>query len=231
MAAMRLTSSALIGVLLIASGGHRLAAAETGSRWWPFGQRDEARVAQPPLVAAPSQSSRQTPHPHSASNPGQPSAAASPRFEQPSQSPERNAEATANEHWMLSSPKRKIGWPRLATPQMPRTGLFAQKAEPDATRNSWLEKTPAEPKPSPLKPIRDGAQRVAQNTKAAWNKTIDAITPGEPAPETAPRSSGSRVARNEPQPRFWQRLLGQEEELNQPQTVPEWMAQERVDRR
>jgi hypothetical protein len=132
---------------------------------------------------------------------------------------------------MLSSPKRKIGWPRLTKPELPKTGLLAQRTEPDATRNSWVEKSPAEPKATPLKPLRDGAQRVARNTKAAWHKTVDALTPGEAAPAAAPRPDSSRIARTEPQPRFWQRLMGQDEEPNQPQTVPEWMAQERVDRR
>jgi hypothetical protein len=107
--------------------------------------------------------------------------------------------------------------------------LLAQKAEPDATRNSWLEKTPAEPKPSPLKPLADGAQKVSRSTKAAWNKTVDALTPGEPTPP--PPGSSSRIAKRDGQPTFWQRVFGQQEELQQPQTVPEWMSQKRVDRR
>jgi hypothetical protein len=82
-----------------------------------------------------------------------------------------------------------------------------------------------------MKPIKDGAQRVAKNTKAAWSKTVDAFTPGEPTPEAVPRPNSSRIAKAEPKSTFWQRLRGEKPELNQPQTVPEWMAQERVDRR
>jgi hypothetical protein len=229
MEAMRPISRALVGIILIACSSQQLVAAETGSRWWPFGQRDETRMAQPPGVAAQSPSSLQTSRRPGALKPAQQESVASAPLGQQPQSPENAADAPANENWMLSSPKRKIGWPQLTKPQMPKTGLFAQKAEPDATRNSWLEKTPAEPKPSPLKPLADGAQKVSRSTKAAWHKTVDAFTPGEPAPPTP--STSSRIAKRDGQPTFWQRVFGQQEELQQPQTVPEWMSQKRVDRR
>ena len=226
---MRFTSRALIGGIIIACTALQLRAAETGSRWWPFGQREEAKVAQPPSVAPPSQAPLQTQRQYGALNPAQPPTTATVPRSQVPPAAGTAADGAAKESWMLSSPKRKISWPHLTRPERPKTGLLAQKTEPDATRNSWVDKTPPEPKASPLKPIKESAQKVATRTKSAWHKTVDAFTPGEPAPE--PRPNSSRIAQNDAQPRFWQRLLGQEEQAKQPQTVPEWMAQERVDRR
>lgn len=199
---MRPTSSAFLGAVLVVASAQLLTAAETGSRWWPFGRRDDAQAAQPP---------RGTTEPLSQS----PATSSSTR------------EETTKDSWMLSSPNRKVGWPRLARPEMPK--LFAEKPESDATRNSWVEKTPPEPKASPLEPIRTGAKKVASGTKSAWNKTVDALTPGDPAPQ--PRPNSSRIARSDTEPTFWNRMFGKKEEVRQPQTVPEWMAQDRVDRR
>lgn len=228
---MRPTSRALVGGIVIACTALQLTAAETGSRWWPFGHRDEAKVTQPPAVAAPSQAPLQTQRQYGALNPAQPPITPLPPLAQSPQTTGGAADGAAKESWMFNSSKRKISWPRLTKPEAPKTGLLAQKTEPDATRNSWVEKTPPEPKASPLQPLKNGAQKVAKSSKAAWSKTVDAFTPGEPAPASQQRPNSSRIAKNEPQPRFWQRLLGKEEDVKQPQTVPEWMAQERVDRR
>jgi hypothetical protein len=228
--AMRPTSHALVSAILIAVSASQLNAAESDSRWWPFGKRDETKVAQPPAIAAPSPAPLQTQRGYSALNPAQPPASQAP-LAQAQPATGAATEGAAKENWMLSSPKRKISWPRLTKPEMPKTGPFAQKTEPDAARNSWVEKSPAEPKTSPLQPIRNGAQRVAKNTKAAWSKTVDAITPGDPAPQPAPRSDSSRIARTDTKPSMWQRMFGEKENVRPPQTVPEWMAQDRVDRR
>jgi hypothetical protein len=129
---------------------------------------------------------------------------------------------------MLNSPNGRVSWPRLNKPKLPEKGLFAQKNTPDAARNSWLEKEAVEPKPSPFKPITDGAHKVSQGTKKAWRKTVDAITPGEPEP--AARTNGSsRIARQDVKPPFWKRMLGEKEETSGSRTMPEFMAQQRVD--
>ena len=70
-----------------------------------------------------------------------------------------------------------------------------------------------------------GARHVGQRTRAAWGKTVDAITPGGSSDSTS-----SRVARREDRPPLWKRMFGSEEQQPEgPQTVTEWMAQERVD--
>ncbi len=128
---------------------------------------------------------------------------------------------------MFSTPRSKVSWPHLTTPHWPTSGVFAEK-KPDgeSTRNSWVQKTPASPNPSPLQPLTDGAHKVAQSTKRAWHKTVNALTPGEP---TASRSDSSRIAQHEVDTPWWKRMFGAKAEVQQPQTIPEWMAQKRLD--
>ena len=49
---MRSTARVLVVGILFASGAQTLAA-ESGSRWWPFGHHDQDKVAPPPAAAAP----------------------------------------------------------------------------------------------------------------------------------------------------------------------------------
>jgi hypothetical protein len=224
MEAMRHTAGVLVGVILVTCCSPNLRAAETGSTWWPFGHRDEATTQQAPAASAPTTSPLQTPAPNVVA--AQPPAVASAPLAHEAQMPSGSADTPKKEHWMFSSPNGKVSWPRLTKPHMPKTGLFAEKAQPDATRNSWAEKTPAPPKPSPLKPLTDGAHKVSKSTKDAWNKTVKALKPGESTP---PASSSARIAKRDAQPSLWKRMFGGKQEIQQPQTVPEWMAQRRVE--
>ena len=197
------------------------ASAETKG-WWPFSKGAETKVVQPPAVTAPG-ATRPTQRPAGtlAQLPAAPSQAQSPL-------PSTSADATEKEHWMFSSPKGKVSWPKLTKPHFPTTGLFAEKPAADATRNSWAETTPTPPKPSPLKPITDGAHKVSMSTKAAWHKTVDALTPGDPT--TAPRGSSARIAkRDAAKPSLWSRMFGPEPEPQGSQTMPGFIAQQRVE--
>jgi hypothetical protein len=73
--------------------------------------------------------------------------------------------------------------------------------------------------------MNDGAKRVGTSTKNAWHKTVDVLTPGE---STTASASRSKLAHRPVKPPFWKRMMGQNDELQGPQTVPEWMAQQRV---
>lgn len=222
---MRRIACALGGIVLATCCSQNILAAESsGSSWWPWGHKEEAKKSTPaplgtggstPLAThqtgAASSATPQLGGAYSATTPipGQPQA----------QSP---ADHVEKESWMLNSPKGKVSWPRLSNP-------FASKQKEAADpRNSWVEKTPERPKPSPMKPITDGAHKVATGTKNAWHKTVDALTPGESKTTTAAKPS-PRVAKREVDPPFWKRMLGAKEEPQQPQTVPEWMAQQRLD--
>ena len=220
---MRHTLCALVGVVLIACCSQNAAAAEAGSSWWPFGKKDEAKVAQPPAVTPPAVGA-----PSVAAPVGSPfvapHTAAAPITAAPvpaAPAPAATADAAAEKHWMLSTPKTKVGWPKLSMPG----SAAKKKAEAEAPRNAWVDKTPITPKPSPMKPITDGAHKISKGTKDAWHKTVDALTPGEPTnTHEAPR-----IAKREIKPPFYKRMFGAKSELQGPQTVPEWMAQQRLD--
>lgn len=220
---MRHTLCALVGVVLVASCSQSFAAEESGSKWWPFGRRDEAKVAQPPTVAAPSTTPLVKPQSSSIAAPlaAATPAPATPKYEQPS----ATAETSPKENWMFSTPKGKVGWPQLNKPQLP-SAMAAKKPPTDATRNSWVDQEPITPKQSPFKPITDGAHKVGKSTKAAWHKTVDALTPGESTPRHSP---GARVAKRDTEPPFYRKWFAPKEESRGSQTVPEFMAQQRLD--
>ena len=73
--------------------------------------------------------------------------------------------------------------------------------------------------------MSNGVHKVGQGTKAAWNKTVDVLTPGEPA-----KPSPERVAHRDPEPSLWSRMLpgSQPKQPEGPRTVSEWMGQERL---
>jgi hypothetical protein len=253
MEAMRHSTRALISVVITICCTQHSAAAESGSRWWPFGHKDDSQVAHSPAVGATSsQQTNLPPIPNataavpSAKTPSAsppiagatvappvgtaPTAHATAPLEHKTELPVADpaAETAKKESWMLSSPKGKVSWPHLNKDLSKGGPLFSsKKKEEDPTRNSWVEKTPAPPKPSPTKTITDGAHKFSANTKSAWHKTVDALTPGEPEPK--PKANSPRIAKREVQPPFWKRMFGATSEPQQPKTVPEWMAQQRLD--
>jgi hypothetical protein len=213
---MRPTLLALVVVLLVGSYACHDAAAESGSRWWPFGgsDTDESPPAMPP-----------------SSDPLEESAVVGPS--QVEQSPSQS-EVPANEEpeqrWMIDSPLAKVSWPRLQLPdmpqpQLPKAQLWPQKSEVEADRNAWAEDDVTPTQPSPWQAMTNGARRVGDRTRAAWDKTIDVLTPGSDS-----GSPSSRVARREDRQPWWKRMFAVEDREPQgPQTVTEWMAQERLD--
>jgi hypothetical protein len=118
--------------------------------------------------------------------------------------------------------KKKSNWPSLHTPEFPRPPWSTHRAEAQKTeppRNSWVDQTPTPPKPSTWESMKS-------STKTAWGKTVDAFKPDD----KVKKPESSHLARREVKPSFWKRMFGAKEaELQQPQTVPEWMAQKRLD--
>jgi len=220
---MRLAARALVSILIVVAC-RDAGAVESGSKWWPFAKHTEPTVAQPadvggnsaPLAAAvpPQPNTAETASPPKASGP------VSFKVQLPQLSDEPDPPLKSSIRW----PHPKM--PELPKPHLPKMGSVAAKSTPESSRNTWVEKVPAPPKPSPLQSMKNGTHRVADGTKKAWHKTVAALTPGDQSkPET-----GSRLARRQTQPPFWKRMLGAKEpELQQPQTVPQWMAQKRLD--
>jgi hypothetical protein len=76
--------------------------------------------------------------------------------------------------------------------------------------------------------MKNGAHKVADGTKSAYHKTVAALTPASKSKPVA--ANPPQVARRETQPSMWKRMFGAKQpELQQPQTVPQWMAQKRLD--
>jgi hypothetical protein len=126
---------------------------------------------------------------------------------------------------MLTTPEGKVSWPQW---NIQKPSLFADKSTAEPPKNTWVE-PPAQPKPSPFQPIKDGAHKFSASTKNAWSKTVAAVK-GEPKETTpAARNGGARVAKRDTDPPFWKKMFGAKPETQGPQTVPEWMAQQRLD--
>jgi len=263
MEAMRHSTRALIGAVISVCCTQHLTAAESGSRWWPFGHKADTQVDQttaagatapqqtnlPPIPntsgAAPNAAMAGATAPKAAMLGAtaptagatvappvgtSPTAQATGPLAHKAELPVTadDAEKAKKERWMLSSPKGKVSWPHLNKDLSKGGPLFpSKKKEENPARNSWVEKTPEPPKPSPMKPLSDGAHKFSASTKSAWHKTVDALTPGEP--EAKPKATSPRIAKREVQPPFWKRMFGASNEPQQPKTVPEWMAQQRLD--
>ncbi len=131
--------------------------------------------------------------------------------------------------WMMESPWAKVSWPsfhlpRFSSPEPDATGHVPPAREASKPRNTWVEPTPESVEPSPLEAMKDSARRVRNSTKNAWDRTVDVLTPGSSSPSTSARSS---IAQRQVRPPFWKRMLADEQQ-KEPETVPEWMAQERL---
>jgi len=188
-------------------------AAESAPKWWRFGQGRDADVTLPPEIArgaeatAPSATGQQAPL------------------------PKYSGEEEPERRWMINSPLAKVSWPRVHMPELPKPRMppspWPKKSEIDAARNSWVETNPDPLKPSPMQAVSNGARRVGQSTRAAWDKTVDVFTPGDQSTASGP---SSRVARRD-RPPVWSRMFGSNESQKKAgsQTIPEFMAQDRLD--
>jgi hypothetical protein len=221
---MRRIACVLLGLLLSVCCAKASAAEESRFRLWPFG-RDRANNRE--LTG-----NSLSPLPSATATPN--SAAAMP-FQTATGS--LSTEAMPEQRWMLKSPLARVSWPRihmpefsmrppkLPRPNLPRPQWPSTESQVDDTRNTWMHDGPEPARPTPLRAMQQGAQRVGQGTRTAWRKTVDALTPGEAATAADPR-----VAARDEKPPFWKRL-GSTEQPKKPgsQTVTEMLSQERID--
>jgi len=250
---MRHTTRAFESVLLVACCCSATVAEQPRSHWWPFGQKTETAAAQddpfpaewsqtstpstsadqaPASSAGASKTNSSTSYPATAypSTP-YPSADTQPTGTIVQQDQDASSDYSADEYaerrWMFQSPLTRISWPRIhipTMPRLPRPQLWPRKNEVDEARNAWVQTSPDPARPSPLQAVRQGAQRVGESTRSAWRKTVDVLTPGD-----ASSADSSRMAQRETQP-FWRRVFTVEEPAPKgPRTIPEWLAQERLE--
>jgi hypothetical protein len=215
---MRFAARVLVASIFVI-GCRGVVAAESGSTWWPFGGQANAAAAPtgaaiqntlPPAASAFPQTNAATPDAGPVAH----------EVQMPT-----NADTGSNSHWMVNTPKKKISWPKLEWPKSLSSKAPAPKGE---TKNRWVEKAPA-PKTSPMQSVKKGAHSVATTTKSAWNKTLAAVTPKSSVNKASVRPDPKLTAR-QTSPPFWKKMMGAKEpELQQPQTVPQWMAQKRID--
>ncbi len=206
---MRYSMRAMLGMLLATVMVTTGVAEETTSPWWHFGTDKSAPEEQPSMTAAPTLAPSQT-----LSSPSIGSASSVP--------------AAEDKRWLKWPSMPKMKWsettvtevsPSDLTKPLPRRDHFGKPSNRSRTRNAWAQPpaqaTAATPKPSAW-------SRVTESTRSAWHKTVDFVTPGEAA-------AGTSVANNQPRDSWWHRMWSSNEEPQGPQTVTEWMAQDRLD--
>jgi hypothetical protein len=230
---MRHSMRALFGAMLVGWLWCSTMAAESSRKWWHFGQGREPDVTAPATSLAPPPMSQQivepqTPPQQFSQTTNAPAAAT---IDQPSTLPTDTGVEQPEPRWMISSPLAKVSWPRLHMPELPRPALpttpWPTKSEANPDRNAWAEPDTTPVNPTPMEAMSNGARRVGQRTRAAWQRTVDAMTPGDEPPSSDP---SSRVAGRDDRVPVWQKMFGSSEPPPQgPQTVGEFIAQERID--
>jgi hypothetical protein len=237
---MRYLARAIVIALLVSINldGHALAQGPKG--WWPFKSEEKETFVKPPtsLGAGGQSATTQTTSPSSTATITQ-GESASPKSATPTmplppeQTPTANlphtARATINPNeqssFLPSFEFPKFQMPYFPKPRMPRNPFAASGPALEDSRNNWMGTSPDPAKPSPWQAVTDGASRVGESTKSAWRKTVDIVTPGSPA-EPAERT---RVAQRDTEPSLWSRVFSPGAEKKEgPQTVTEWMGQERI---
>jgi hypothetical protein len=226
---MRPIACALLAVVSLAVGSCAPVSAEEPGFWrWPFGRKAAAEPGAGE-VSTESVSGLQPTAPPTTAPPATMTPGAAPTSSAPSPLPQNSNPAVSAQHWMYESPTSKVSWPRihmpefsLPKPRLPRPQIWPSEKQANEARNAWVQENPDPSRPSPLQAAKQSAQRVGDSTRSAWRKTVDVLTPGNASAE-----SSSRIARREIKPPFWKRTWGAQDPG--PRTIPEWMAQERLD--
>lgn len=188
-----------------------LVAQETKAPWWKFGRGQDAPAAQATVTPAPTL----TPAPETITPVEEDSWLAwpsMPKWHWPEFA--ANAESSVSDGPVTSSPSstNSSSRPRAAHSR------FGKPTHQRRPRNTWAQQ-PASTSPTGEAPST--WQTMKASTRHAWDKTIDFVTPGDDA-ETSTVASEKKSS-------WWQRMWGSEERKEGPQTVTEWMAQDRID--
>lgn len=224
---MRVAARVLvISVVFVCS--REAAATEAGSSWWPFGQHAAAATAPSTSASHASEATAAAVAPSTNATAG--TGAIQHEVQMPT-----TPSANDDSHGTANSSKKKFAWPSLHMPALSSKPAAATTTSPkaEANKNKWVDKPAVTPKTSPMDPVKKGAHSVAEGTKSAWHKTVAAVTPGSTPKKPAAKPAAKpapRIASRETSPPFWKKMFGAKEpEMQQPQTVPQWMAQKRLD--
>lgn len=187
---------------------------EVSRSWWPFGD-DDSTAESSTTSSTPPQ--RQQVIPASAA---QISNEAATRTTVRPTLPDPPTSFDADDSWLPKPSLPAIHMPEFSLPKLPDNGLFGREPE-SSNENRWYEPHREMPAPSTWDTMKGGVRRMSIRTRSAWDRTIDVFTPDE---------DEEPIARREPpKPPFWKRMFGVDEEIDEgPQTVTEWMAQDRL---
>jgi len=211
---MRYSTRAILGMLLATIMVSTGVAEEVSSTpWWHFGMGQSAPDAQPSMTAAPTLSPSQSLAP--------PIIGSTPTGSTPT------APVTEDKRWIKWPTMPKLKWTETTVTEVspsdlsqpkPRRDPFGKPSLRPRPRNAWAQPpagaTAATPGPSAW-------DKVTESTRSAWHKTVAFVTPGDAA--------GTSVANNQPRDSWWHCMWSSNEEAEGPQTVTEWMAQDRLD--
>jgi hypothetical protein len=206
---MRYTTRAVLGALLAVVMGSNGFAEEAKAPWWRFGMSQDTPSAPDGVTPAPTLS------------PASPVATPveeESQFRWPSLS-KMNWFGSASENKTPATDPFSTSAPVAAEtqPRQPST-YFGKPILRTRPRNTWAQQ-PAST--SSAAPSASPWQAVTEGTRTAWHKTVDFVTPG--------KRSEAPVGAGDTHPSWWQRMWGPKEKNEGPQTVTEWMAQDRLD--
>lgn len=184
-----------------------LCAQETKAPWWKFGRGEEAPAATSNVTPAPTM----TPAPETITPIEEDSWFAMPKWQWPtfaSETDAANADPPAGDGSVAPTPRRR-----------PRS-RFDKPEHHSRPRNTWAQQ------PASAETQADNAstwESMKTSTRNAWTKTVDFVTPGD---ETEPT-----VVASKPRSSWWQKMWGSDDRKGKegPQTITEWMAQDRID--
>jgi len=203
---MRYAARPVFGVLLAVVMGSHGSAEETKAPWWHFGMSQDASSAPETVAPAPTM------------KPDSPTVTSGEEeswFAWPT---------VSKLHWFGSGAESQTASTDpfttsepVAARKQPRT-RYGKPTHRPRPRNSWAQRPVSTAEVPTVSPWHS----MTEATRTAWHKTVDFVTPDESAnaPVVADRSHQS----------WWQKMWGPDEEKKEgPQTVTEWMAQDRLD--
>lgn len=197
------TTSCLLPLLLTTL----VLAQDTKAPWWKFGRGEESPAAPSNMTSAPTM----TPAPETITPIEEDSWFAMPKWHWPSFA--ADADATISDQPATTEPVT----PAL-TPHRRPASRFGKPEHRMRPRNTWAQQ-PASSETA----VAEGStwENMKQGTRNAWHKTVDLVTPSDDTETTAVASK--------PHSSWWQKMWGSEQPEDGPQTVTEWMAQDRID--
>ncbi len=205
---MRYGTRPVLGVLLALFVGTSGFAEESKTPWWHFGRDQDAPSAPASVTPAPTM------------RPASPMVTpveSDSWFAWPSM-PKFSWFKSSTETSRTTDPFAAGGTVAASTPKrQPRTN-YGKPTHVSRPRNTWAQQPAsarkATPSVSPWHSLKEG-------TTSAWHKTVEYVSPSE--------TGRKPVVANHAHQSWWSKMWGSEEKEEGPQTITEWMAQDRLD--